>query len=271
MGDGRPVYELAAHISCPFASRTSLIHEKALGDILTGRDVFPAAASWNAIIHQYTRSPVEVVVLDMKPPQDLIACTLTFQSPGETAIRLGLEVFGDIVVVVVLILVVNVKDEDEDEDEFQMPSEEMVLKVFSQASRTARDYPLLSNVKRLYIGQEIDISELVQLRNIANEVGRLFESVGPLDRLILYGYVLEDEYSIPFLDFLVFEDNMITFPPIKELTILYPPGPMTDGEGPIDTYTLDPTESGCPPGEPFERVTMMCDVRMAEIFGPWSV
>jgi len=76
MDDGGPAYELAAHISCPSASHTSLIRETDVDYVFTNqdiRDAFPTAASWNTIVHQYTRSPVEVVVLDIKLLRNFIA------------------------------------------------------------------------------------------------------------------------------------------------------------------------------------------------------
>jgi len=87
--------------------------------------------------------------------------------------------------------------------------------------------------------------------------------VGPLDQLILHGRDLEYPDFIPFLDFLEFEDQLSAFPPIKELTISYPP--MTDSEGPI--ATVEPTESEDPPGAPFERVVFR--VGMAEMLELW--
>ena len=42
---------------------------------------FPTAASWNTIIRQYARGPIEAISLEIKTPQDpIIPCTLAFRS-----------------------------------------------------------------------------------------------------------------------------------------------------------------------------------------------
>ena len=58
MSDGEWGYKLATHMSCPSAKYMSLTHEKDTGDV-TPEEIFPASVSWNAIVRQYTRSPVE--------------------------------------------------------------------------------------------------------------------------------------------------------------------------------------------------------------------
>ena len=191
MNDGAPGYELAAHISCPSASHTSLTYEKYTEDIITDQDMFmfPTVASWNGIVPQYIRSPVEVVVLEIKHSQHfVIACTLTFRSPDMTVIKLGLEVSGNI----------------GDGNGLQMTLEEMAPEVFSQATRTVRDHPLFPNIKRLHIGGGVFILDYAQLRGMGNEFGRLFETVGPLDELTPRGVDLHP-YLVPFLDFAVFD------------------------------------------------------------------
>jgi len=78
-----------------------------------------------------------------------------------TVTSLGVEVSGNI-----------------DEIEFQMSLEGMAVEIFSQGSRAVCDHPLLSGIKRLHITYDVFISEPIQLRRMANEVGRLFGSVG---------------------------------------------------------------------------------------------
>ena len=169
IGDGEPAYELAAHISSPSASCTSLIHE---AYITTGHNIrngFPTAASWNGIVHQYTRSPIEVVSLEIKSLEDdIISCTLTFRSSGGATIRFGLQADGY-----------------DDEDEFEMPLEEVVRVVFLEASRAVQDYPL-PNAKHLHILHRISLSDsdeaihmaaIVELAKSRHEQGRPFERV----------------------------------------------------------------------------------------------
>ena len=254
---GAPGFELATHISCPSASHTSLTCEKYAEDMTTDRDIsiFPTAASWNAIVRQYTRGPVEVVALEIKPPQSsMIACTLTFRSPDMTVIRLGLEVSGNI----------------DDENEFQMSLEDMALEIFSQISRTVRDHPLLPNIKRLHIACGVFISEPVRLRSVANEFARLFGSVGPLDELTLRGFDLHS-YLTPFLNLPEFEDmeQSIIFPPIKELTISHPL--MVDG-GECMVAVVELAKSQHALGVAFERVTVRSGKLPAgvrEMLEPW--
>jgi len=257
MDGGEPGYDLAAHISCPSASHTSLIHEKTLDDILTSqdiRDAFPTIASWNTIVRQYTRNPAEVVTLEIKLPHNsIIACTLTFQSSDMTVIRLGLEVSGD------------------DKNEPQMPFGEMALEVFSQASRAVRNHPLLPEIKRLHITCGVFISEPIQLRSMANEVGRLFESVGPLDELTLRSFDLRS-YLPPFFDLPEFKDvdQSVVFPPIKELTISHPL--MVDNEEECMAAIVELAKSQHALGVPFERVTVRVwelPAGMAEMLEPW--
>ena len=133
MHDDEPAYELVAHISCPSASNTSLTHEKNFDDIPTDQDVryaFPTATSWDAIVRQYTTSPVEEISLEIVADL-LFTCTLTFQSSNATTIQLELLV-GD----------------GEDSD---LSQEEVVQGAFYQATRAIRDYPLLHNAKHLCI------------------------------------------------------------------------------------------------------------------------
>ena len=257
VSDGAPGYELVAHISCPSACLTSVIYEKNAEDMTTNRDVFifPTAASWNTIVHQYTRNPVEEVTLEINPHHDLtIACTLTFQSSDVTFTRLGFEVSGN----------------TDDETEFQMSLEEMALEIFSQGSRAVCDHPLLSGIKRLHITCGVFISEPIQLRSMANEVGRLFESVGPLDELTLRGFD-PGLYLATFLDLPEFKDmdQSIVFPPVKWLTISHPPM-----EGPEECIfaIVELAKLQHALGVPFERVTFLAKglpAGMAEMLELW--
>ena len=255
--DGISGYNLAAHISCPSASLTVLAQKKRANNMIAGEDIliFPTIAPWNAIVRQYTTNPVEAVTLEIKPPQDFtMTSTLAFRSLDMTVIRLGLEVSGDI----------------NGENETQMTFEDIALEVFSQASRTVRDHPLLPDIKRLHIRCRAFFSDPVQLRSMANEVGRLFKSVGPLDELALHGCDLRP-YLAPFLGLPEFEDmeQPITFPPIKELTISHPL--MVDNEECMAAI-VELTKSQHALGVPFERVTVRAEkfpVAMVEMLEPW--
>ena len=176
MDDGEPAYELATHISCPSASRTSLIHKTTTDEIPADHDVryaFPTATSWDVIVRQYTTSPVEAISLEIQLLQDtIISCSLIFRSSDGAIIRLGLEVSRD--------------DDDDDEDGFHMTLEEVVRGVFLEASKTVQDYPLpntkhLHILHRLYLPNEFDKVEhtraILELAESRYELGRPFEHV----------------------------------------------------------------------------------------------
>ena len=260
MDDGEPAYELAAQISCPSASHTSLIHEKNVDDITTDWDIqniFPATASWNAIVHQYTRSPVEAISLEIKTPHDpVVSCTLTFQTSDATIIRLGLRISGDI---------------DDDED-FYVSFGQMVLGVFSESSRIIRDYPLVHNARRLHILHRISIWDPEELILMAVEVGKLFRSIGPLEELILRGCDLHS-YLTPFLNVTEVSDadQLIAFPPIKGLTISHPS--MVADKEECMAAIVELAKSQHTLGVPFERVTVRArklPTAMAEMLEPWA-
>jgi hypothetical protein len=60
----RTGYRIAVHISCPFVKSTSLKHDQQTVLILPEK-IFPTSVSWNTIIHQYTKSPVEEVAFEI--------------------------------------------------------------------------------------------------------------------------------------------------------------------------------------------------------------
>ena len=86
VSDGVPGYRLAAHISCPSAKHTTLTLRRDYQ--ATFQEIFPASVPWNAIIRQYTRSPVEEVTLEIRTPPSVMEFSLTFRSPDATIIRL---------------------------------------------------------------------------------------------------------------------------------------------------------------------------------------
>ena len=113
-----------------------------------------------------------------------ITCSLTFQSPDATFIKLHFEIAPI--------------DEGGGENWFETFFAAMYREVFSQASRTIRDLPLLDGVKRLRIYRSGPIPHSVQ---IADEVERLFKSVGPsVEELIFYCRDMEPSLA-PFFDY----------------------------------------------------------------------
>ena len=233
--DGGPGYGLAAHISCPSAKHTTFTHEGGTGLVIP-HEIFPASAPWNTIVRQYTRSPVEEITLEIRTPLNAIECSLTFRSPDTTFIRLHFTTVAS----------------DEDVVEAWVTFVAMYLEVFSQASRTIRDLPLLADVKRLHIRHGDSVPD--QIAYITNEVGQLFKSVGPLEELAFYHCDMQP-YFAPFLDYPELRDveKPAAFPPIKELTILRPRH-VSRKDCAIAIVRL--AESQHALGVPFERVTV---------------
>ena len=212
--DCGPSYEFITHISCPSVTHTSLVHRKELDyadTIQDMQDMFPTAALWNPIVRRYTRSPVEAVTFYTKTHGNfIISCTLTFRSSDMTLIFLGFEISCAGLIYT--------------DEEFQLFWEEIVSGTFSQGFRVVRDHPLLSDIKHLHILSDILVLEASRLRYMAGEVGELFKSMGPLEGLTLHGCDLHS-YLTPFLtDLPDFEEmeQSITYPAIKELTVLHP-------------------------------------------------
>ena len=252
MGDGEPCCKLATHISCPSVKHTSLTRQHEDLDSSTPQEIFPASVSWNTIIRQYTSSPLEEVALEMEASPNLtITCSLTFRSPDASVIQLHSAFATDGV-------------EDEDEDEFEMSLTEMYCEVFSQASRTIRDFALPTNIKRLRICHTSPVFYRTQTTRTTEEIGQLLKSVGPLEELLLHQCDME-AYLASFHDF----GKPVEFPPIKELTISHP---FRSFGMDFEEAMMGLVKSQHALGIPFERVTIRMDrlpAEMAEKLRPW--
>jgi hypothetical protein len=237
MNDSQSGYELAAHISCPSARDTSLMYEACIEEAsLQNMEISPDL--WNAIVRQYTRSPVEEITLEIQiAPDPIITCTLTFHSPNATVIRLGFKVAAS--------------------DGFDY--EHMRYGVFSQACRLIRDHPLLDNVRRLHINHISHFIGPAWRSLVTNKVGLVFKAVGPLEELTIDGCDLRS-YLIPFVDLLETYtiEQTAAFPPVKELKILHP---ISVSREECRTAIVRLAKSQHALGVPFERVV----VRMAEL------
>jgi hypothetical protein len=229
------VYDVAAHISCPRARSTSLTYSVSDLDMLPAQEILPTSVTLNAIVHQYTRSPVEEVTLKTHPFLD--TCSLTFQSSDTSTIQ----------------FVFQVLEVSDDEDELETSFDEITCEAFSQSLFTIRAHPQLSHVKRLRIGYTATALIAHQPIHMATELGELFGSMGSLDKLTIEG---SDLY--PYLrgfGNLAASEMQIVFPPIKELAILHPiPTDRTK-----ETYmsaVVGLAESQHTKGTPFECVTV---------------
>jgi hypothetical protein len=207
-------------------------------------EVFPAPALWTTIVHQYTINPVELVTLEMEIPEygASMTCDLVFMSSDMTTVKVGLEVFGSGL----------------DQDGQDITSQEMGCEVFSEAHKFIRSHPQLSHVKQLHVKYRTLIKDPALVLPMADEVGKLFGSMGPLDELTIEGCDIR-VYLGSLLDLPEFDslDQQIVFPPIKELTILHPSIEDYDDEEDGDLNAIvDLAESQHMLGIPFERVVV---------------
>ena len=196
--------EIATHISCPFAERVEFAHRLDCPGDDVPEAIYPPSVPWNAIVHQYAKGTVERVVFEMVMENFDIDCFIAFGSSDGATINLG-----------------YAHHTDEVEYEMEAIFEERIPGIFSQALQAIQDHPLLANVKHLYIrGRNLVAGDL---EPVANAVGRLFGSMGPLENLTLDGCDLRP-YLDPFLDTPLFPEAIqpASFPPIKELAIIDP-------------------------------------------------
>ena len=193
--------------------------------------MFPASGSWNAIVGQYARSPVEEVTLELKIAL-VIICKLAFRSADGTLIELCFKVV-------------------EDDDGFCLPSQEMQSQILTQSTRTVQSHPQLANVKRLRICHSFRFICSPEVSHIANEVGRLFKSVGPLDELTIYRCDLRPYCHSLFNLLDQAEEPAVAFPPTKELTISHP---THSSDELCKVEIMEMAKSQHALGIPFERV-----------------
>ena len=253
------VYNIAAHVSCPRAKQTSLMHEIHDIDVAPELEIFPAPTELSKITDQYTTSPnpVEEVTLEIEPAlsEAFIKCSLTLRSSNETIVRLGFQVL----------------DTGLKEDELLMSLEEIGCEAFNQAHRTIGNHPPLAHIKRLHVKYPAAIEDSDLVLFMANEVGRLFGSMGPLDSLTIEGCDLRI-YLASILDLPEFEDleQQIVFPPVNELTILHPL--MDDIEEECLEAIVELAKSRHALGIQFGRVTLYTEwlpAGMAERLKQW--
>ena len=221
-------YELAARISCPVASHTSFTYRHARD--ATPTDIFPDPIKWNAIVHQYTKNPVEEIVLEMRT-LPVTSCQIIFRSTDKTVIDLCFEVTAN-------------------------PEEATPLtavayhRVFAEATRVIQDHPQLVDVKRLSICHDFLCNYDARIHHIADEVGPLFGSVDALGALTIYCCDLRP-YLHSFTNIPVTYIRPVVFPPTEELAIVHPFG-LSDDQ--LKTAVVGLAKSQHELGVPFERV-----------------
>ena len=202
VSDGRSGCKIATHISCPSAKSVTLMHKTHIQNAVLGA-MFPDSASWNSIVRQYTRSSVEEVTLEIKPRYGTTACKIIFQSLGGSFIASGFEVV------------------DRTRRRDQLPVE-VKHRALTDAIRTILNHPQLASVKRLHICHSHNTSHPADDFHVANEIGRLFKSLEPLDELTIYGCDLHPYLNSFFGPSEERIESPIVFPPVKKLTISNP-------------------------------------------------
>ena len=253
-GEG-PGYPLATHISCPSVKHTSFTHTREEGQYRDpDLEKFLAPAELKAIVHQYTRDPIEGVALETEARSDcFIRCSLTFRSADMTTIMLRYEV---------------PESDNLGTYEWRRTFSAMYCEVLSRAYRTILDLPLLTDVKRLRMcGPPVpDLDLGGWMMYIARDLKGLM-SLGPLEELTICHCDMQ-----PYLFRYLFEsraEEPAAYPPIRVLTI----------SNPLDMYREDfaggfveLVKAQHELGVPFERVTVRMNyppAGMEERLRPW--
>ena len=255
VGNDWEVYKIAARISCPRAKYTSLTHSSTDHNYTRNLKIFPTPDLWSAISCQYTRSPVEEVTLEINPDPygGTVTCSLTSQSSDATIVKFCFRV------------------DETGEDGVHTPFEAMDKELFSRACSAAQGHPSLSHVKRLHIKHRAAFSYPDLTLRMSDDVGDLFDSMGPLEELTIHDCDLRI-FVGSFLDFMVPNDFEIPvpFPHIKKLTISHPFTEINEEE--CLSAIVDLAESQHQKGIPFERVTVRAEwlpTGMAERLREW--
>jgi hypothetical protein len=198
-------WEFATHLSCPSADRAGFQRRPRLDHIDHNipEDIYPPLLPWSTIVRQYMVGTVDEIELMLQVDKEFTS-SINFWSSNKTTLDLYYShPFGS-------------------GGTWDMTSLEKIgTKIFSQASRTIRDYPLLANVKTLVIrGGGLLASDL---ELATNDVWKLLESMSPLESLVLVGCDLRP-YLSPILETPPFPDAIkpTSFPPVKEFEIFDP-------------------------------------------------
>ena len=249
--DGGPDHKFATYISCPSVKHASLANiRKKQRNYVILLEPFPDPDSCDRILHQYMRSPIEEVMVQIKTNSyETIACSLTFLSPDST-VKLRFEVTGD-------------------GDQWKTSFAGNYRNIFCEASRTIRDLPLLASIKRLHMcgiitpfgGRSV---------NVESSHVALIRSLRSLEELTLCRCSLE-LCLIPFLgDPEIHElKEPIVYPPLRVLTIFNPLVPLPEY---VVTGLVGLARVQFGLGAPFKRVAIHMShppAAMEEMLRPW--
>jgi len=233
----RPGCEIATHISCPSARHAAFWHSLECAGYDIPRDAYPPSIPWNAITRQYTKGTVERAILKMTMGKYLtVDCSIVFRSSDRATLEFC-----------------YTHQFIEEEDDMETILNKRLPCVFSQASRTIRNHPLLADVRRLWIRGGGLVAGDLELAT--SDVGLLLGSMGPLEEVILDGCDLR-----PYLDTFLgtpHSPNPIqpaSFPPVKKLVITDPVQSFHDDEVSAAAI-VELARSQHSRGTPFERMT----------------
>ena len=235
------IYNIAAHISCPRARNTALTHEMDYCDVTLGLEAFPASASWKTIVRNYTRDPVEEVVLEITPEtyeygvtgdDDYLACSLTIRSSNATVINLG---FGAVI----------------NGGGHNLSSSQLEEHLIDQACNAIRYHPLVYHTRSLHI-KYANTSALVDRLQFARSAGsHMIDFLESLEELTFDGRDL-DAFLLPYLG-TSWSGRLATFPLVKRLTIMHT---ATKFHYNCSDAMVELVKSRHAQGKPLERVTV---------------
>jgi len=237
--DGGPGYKLATHISCPSVKNTLLTHMGWVSrDTVAPPETFPTSDSLNAIIRQYTISPIEEVRIETTTGADFyhfLACSLTFRSADTTVIKLRFELSG-------------------------YEDAPITRSVFTRACRAIMDLPLPANVKHLHV-RNLHTIKTGSITQIAHDFVGILRSLGSLEELTIYNCDMRPWFP--------HNPEIVGYPPIRVLT-LSDPGRTLRGD--VAERLVGLAKARHRLGLPFERVTVRSDlplVGVGERLKPW--
>ena len=196
-------WRLATHLSCPSVELARFARQPALYDDKIPEDAFPSLLQWTAIVRQYTIGMVEEAKLKFEVNEGL-TCSVTFWSPNGASLDLiyhhPIEIGGNGRTAL---------------------ATKIWSDLFSQACRTIRDHPSLTNVGTLSIKGGGLLTGNLELTT--NDVGKLLGSMGPLKRLHFDNCDLRP-YLDSFLETPLFPDAIqpTSFPPIEKFRVINP-------------------------------------------------
>ena len=210
-------WKLATHLSCPSAGYAGFVRRlrSSYQSHMIPEDIFPPSPLWTAIVHQYPTGTVEEVELELGLELDKeLTCSITFWTPRGTPLFMQYQ-----------------HSITPGRSSMDMTWHVVGYCLFSQACSTIQDHPLLSNARILRITGGGLLAGNLELAII--DVGKLWESMGSLNKLVLRGCDLRP-YLDAFLETPLFPGlalvQLTLFHPIKELTIIHPIQSLWDNE-----------------------------------------